>query len=168
MQIRKNRAFSVSGFAAHGLAVLSSNRGSDFSKLPSPVGSRQAAEKRTGWGLTLLLLTFLAPACAPNEPPPPPAIPRNLVLLTDTTQWNSSALIAYKDSLAGAGYRVVVSGFPGETPAELTVRLPWLLQPGVDLFLYDENLAGVPGRDSLLNYLELQGHPAKVRSVRKR
>jgi len=86
-------------------------------------------------------------------------------LLTDTTQWASSTLKVYKDSLENEGFRVIISGYPGETAAQLAARLPWLLQPGVDLFVYDEKRAGAAGGDSLVNYLELQGHPAEVRSV---
>lgn len=116
--------------------------------------------------LALLFLTFLAPACAPNEPPPASAPPKNIVLLTDTSQWESGQLTAYKDSLTTAGYRVLVSGYPGESAAELTARLPWLLQPGVDLFLYDHKLAGQAGQDSLTNFLNTMNHPAKVRLLK--
>lgn len=112
--------------------------------------------------LSLLLLLSLAPACAPNEPPLPPPIPKNIVLLTDTSRWAPTELQYYKDSLAAAGYRVLISGYPGETAAELLARLPWLLQPGVDKFIYDDRLAGPAGGDSLQNYLQTRGHPATV------
>ncbi len=115
---------------------------------------------------TLLLLTFLAPACAPNEPPPTSPPQKNIVLLTDTTQWKTNRLATYKDSLSQAGFRVLVSGYPNESAAELTARLPWLLQPGVDLFLYDENLAGTAGYDSLVNFLKVSGHPSRLESVK--
>ncbi len=117
--------------------------------------------------LPLLLLPFLAPACAPNEPPPANALPQNLVLLTDTARWQPGHLAAYKDSLVAAGYRVLVSGYRGESAAELSARLPWLLQPGVDLFLYDDRLAGQAGADSLTNYLKVTGHPALVQKVER-
>jgi hypothetical protein len=115
--------------------------------------------------IALLLLAVFAPACAPNEPPPERTIPRNLVLLTDTTQWKDGHLKSYKDSLTSTGYRVLVSGYPGENAAELTARLPWLLQPGVDLFLYDKRLAGDAGKDSLVNFLNMHEHPAKVSEI---
>jgi len=67
-----------------------------------------------------------------------------------------------KDSLAAAGDRVLISGYAGETAAELIARLPWLLQPGVDLFVYDDLLAGPAGQDSLTNYLKRTRHPAEV------
>lgn len=88
------------------------------------------------------------------------------MLLTDTTQWAPSLLSAYKDSLTEAGYRVLVSGYPGERAGELKARLPWLLQPGVEVFLYDERLAGAAGLDSLTAYLKSVGHPGILRSVR--
>lgn len=113
----------------------------------------------------LLLLAFIAPACAPNEPHPKKQIARNLVLLTDATSWEHGHLDRYKDSLTAAGYRVLVSGYPGESAGELSARLPWLLQPGVDLFLYDERLAGRAGKDSLVNFLKAAGHPAGVTEV---
>jgi hypothetical protein len=131
----------------------------------SRIGENFPFFKRTAVLSTLLLLTFIAPACAPNEPPPERAVSRNLVLLTDTTQWNNDHLEAYKDSLTAAGYRVLVSGYPSESAAELSARLPWLLQPGVDLFLYDERLSGKPGKDSLMNFLNTTGHPARVTEV---
>ena len=100
--------------------------------------------------LTLLLPTFLVPACAPNEPPPPSVTSGNLVLLTDTTQWETATLHHLQDSLATSGYRVIISGYPGETVDELMARLPWLLQPGVDILLYDDRLAGGAVFDSLV------------------
>lgn len=112
--------------------------------------------------LTLLLLLWLAPACAPDQPPPPPAAAQNLVLLTDTTRWAATTLRQYKDSLTTAGYRVLVSGYPGETTTALLARLPWLLQPGVDKFIYDDRLAGSKAGDSLRLFLEQRGHPAPV------
>ena len=115
--------------------------------------------------LALLLLPFLAPACAPNEPPAERVLPQNVVLLTDSTQWETSALTAYKDSLTSAGYRVLVSGYPNESAAALTARLPWLLQPGVDLFIYDNRLAGEAGKDSITNFLKRSGHSASVLDV---
>ncbi|MFK8161478.1 MAG: hypothetical protein AB8H12_03360 [Lewinella sp.] len=113
--------------------------------------------------LTLLLLTFLAPACAPKDSPPPPATLQNLVLLTDTTQWEAAKLHHLQDSLSANGYRVMTSGYPGETADELTARLPWLLQPGVDLLLYDNRLAGTAVFDSLVRQVGVLSPPTQVR-----
>ncbi|TXF91126.1 hypothetical protein FUA23_02545 [Neolewinella aurantiaca] len=115
--------------------------------------------------LSLLLLPFLAPACAPNEPAPQRKIPRNLVILTDSSDWKPGKLLRYTDSISSAGYRVLVSGYPEENAAALSARLPWLLQPGVDLFIYDDALAGPAGLDSLKNYLERTGHGAKIERI---
>lgn len=115
--------------------------------------------------LPLLLLPFLAPACAPNEPLPARVPSKNIVLLTDTSLWKTGKLTAYKDSLSATGYRVLVSGYPGESAAGLTARLPWLLQPGVDLFIYDNKLAGEAGKDSLINYLKANDHPARIQTI---
>jgi len=87
---------------------------------------------------------------------------KNLVLLTDTTQWKPPVLHRYKDSLQRAGYRVIISGTAGETAEELLARLPWLLQPGVDVFVYDERLVGSAGLDSLAAYLTRASHPATI------
>jgi hypothetical protein len=65
-------------------------------------------------------------------------------------QWEATTLHHLQDSLTTSGYRVITSGYPGETAAELTARLPWLLQPGVDVLLYDDRLAGAAAFDSLL------------------
>jgi len=73
--------------------------------------------------------------------------------------------MALQDSLSAAGNRVVISGYPGETAAELTARLPWLLQPGVDYFFYDHGLSGRAGEDSLRQYLNRTAHPAGVKSI---
>lgn len=117
--------------------------------------------------LTLLLLLAIAPACAP-EPVAANNGPaaRNLVLLTDTTQWTPGHLMNYRDSLTAAGFRVLVSGYPQESAAALAARLPWLLQPGVDVFIYDERLAGQAGLDSLRAYLARIQHPARIGEVR--
>lgn len=96
-----------------------------------------------------LFVLFLAPACAPAEPPPPPQRALATVLLTDTTVWQKEALLAFRDSLEKAGNRLVISGYPGETSADLVARLPWLLQPGTGRILYDERLAGSAAADSL-------------------
>ncbi|MBC6993188.1 hypothetical protein QWY85_20720 [Neolewinella lacunae] len=120
---------------------------------------------RGGWaGLPLLLIPFLAPACAPSPPAAAaaPLPPRPLVLLTDSTQWAAGALGNYRAKLEKEGYRVLVSGYPGETPAALVARLPWLLQPGVDRFVYDVRLSGAAGADSLRQALERLGHPAEL------
>lgn len=121
--------------------------------------------RRTFWaGWALLLIPFLAPACAPPDhataDAPPPRRP--LVLLTDTTQWRAGQLANYRAGLEKEGYRVLVSGYPGETPTALVARLPWLLQPGVDRFVYDVRLSGAAGADSLRQALQSLGHPARV------
>lgn len=118
--------------------------------------------------LILLLPLALAPACAPE----PAAehhvlVNRNLVLLTDTTQWSPGQLTDYRDSLTKVGYRVLVSGYPGESSAALAARLPWLLQPGVDVFLYDERLAGQAGLDSLRVYLTRVSSPALIQELKQ-
>ena len=147
-------------FSPNDVYSPSLSRGLDLLALrrtPRPSGRNKS------WGavfLTLLLLPFLAPACAPNEPPSKRTVPKNLVLLTDTSRWEAGRLVTYKDSLGKAGYRVLVSGYAGESAAELTARLPWLLQPGVDLFIYDNRLAGKAGKDSLVSFLKASGHPA--------
>lgn len=115
--------------------------------------------------LPLLLMVFLAPACAPNDAPPPPATSQNLVLLTDTALWEATELQHFQDSLATIGYRVVTSGYSGETAIELTDRLPWLLQPGVDLLLYDDRLAGAPAFDSLLRRVTLLSPHTEVQQL---
>lgn len=88
------------------------------------------------------------------------------MLLTDTMTWAPKGLDRYRDSLEAENYRVLVSGYPGETPAELAARLPWLLQPGVELFLYDPTLAGKEGADSLRRALESLGREIPVRLIR--
>ncbi len=89
-----------------------------------------------------------------------------MVVLTDSTTWSPPRLQAFRDSLQGEGFRVLISGYPAETAAEMVERLPWLLQPGVDVFLYDERLAGPAARDSLENALSRLGHPATVQRIR--
>jgi len=115
--------------------------------------------------LPLLWLLFFAPACAPYESPSAGKAARKLVLLTDTTQWTPHSLASCKDSLKNEGYRVIVSGYPGESAEELINRLPWLLQPGVDMLLYDKNLAGTAGYDSLRNYLGRQTNTTEIREI---
>lgn len=117
----------------------------------------------------LLLLLFLAPACAPTDAPPgkPPSSAKPLVLLTDASTWTAADLEHYRDSLEQENYRVLVTGYPNETPAALTARLPWLLQPGVDLFIYDEALAGPAGTDSLRAALQRLGHEAELTVLRR-
>ncbi|MFT5999261.1 MAG: hypothetical protein ACI81P_001718 [Neolewinella sp.] len=125
----------------------------------SPVTIITNMYRRLTIPLTLLLLTILAPACAPKDPPPPSESLQNLVLLTDTTQWEATALHHLQDSLATSGYRVLTSGYSGETATELLARLPWLLQPGVDVLLYDDRLAGAAAFDSLFQQVgELSGY----------
>ncbi|MEM6770866.1 MAG: hypothetical protein AAF597_09805 [Bacteroidota bacterium] len=118
----------------------------------------------------LLLVLLFAPACAPNDASVTVKKPRTLkplVLLSDADSWTSSGLDAYRDSLTKAGYRVLVSGFAGESTTELTERLPWLLQPGVELFIYDEKLAGPDGADSLRSALERLGQDTPVEILRR-
>lgn len=118
----------------------------------------------------LLLVFCLAPACAPSSDKEGKAEqqnPRPLVLLTDASTWAEEDLTTLKDSLEAAHYRVLVSGFSDETPEQLVARLPWLLQPGVSLFLYDEALAGATGEDSLRNALQRLGHDAPVQVLQR-
>lgn len=117
--------------------------------------------------LSLLFVPLLAPACAPAENTVEEVLPaRHVVVLTDTLQ-TGHGIRGFRDSLIGAGNRVLISGYPEETAEGLTARLPWLLQPGVDLFVYDQNLAGKPGEDSLRNYLDRMAHPAEVISLQR-
>ncbi len=117
--------------------------------------------------LSLLFVPLLAPACAPAENISEAILPtRHVVMLTDTLQ-TGHLVTDFRDSLLAAGDRVLISGYPGETAEELMARLPWLLQPGVDLFIYDQDLAGKPGEDSLRNYLNRMAHPAKVISLQQ-
>lgn len=115
---------------------------------------------------TLLLALFLAPACAPEKSVVEKFTSSHLVLLTDTLQWEAQRLEQYRDSLKTAGFRVLISGRSGETAPELKARLPWLLQPGVDLFIYDQRLAGKAGMDSLKSYLDFAGHPAETLALK--
>lgn len=105
---------------------------------------------------SLLFILLLAPACAPEhevlqskKAPPEKERPLPTVLLTDAEAWTETKLDALKDSLESTGHRVVISGYPNETAAQLAARLPWLLQPGTALIVYDPALAGVAGMDSL-------------------
>lgn len=84
------------------------------------------------------------------------------MLLTDTTRWLPGELQHYRDSLEAEDYRVLISGYPGESPAELTARLPWLLQPGVHVFVYDPALAGPAGADSLRTTIARLGREIPV------
>lgn len=118
--------------------------------------------------VTSLLVLLLAPACAPDNP----AItgtnrPQPLVLLTDTSQWEQTTLDTYRDSLQKTGYRVVISGFTDETSEQLLARLPWLLQPGVSLFIYDHRLAGAATEDSLRRHLQVLGRSVPVVALPK-
>ena len=121
--------------------------------------------------LSLLLLIALAPACAPASESPSSTeaalTDKPLVLLTDTAKWPQGALQHYRDSLQAAHYRVLVSGYPGESPGEISARLPWLLQPGVSLFIYDESLAGSTGADSLRVALRRLGQEIPVVVIRR-
>lgn len=119
--------------------------------------------------LSLLFILSFAPACAPNVEPSDgePEKARPLVLLTDTLSWKPGDLVAYRDSLESENYRVLISGFSGESPTQLVVRLPWLLQPGVALFLYDESLAGPAGGDSLRAVLQRMELDISVENVKR-
>lgn len=108
-----------------------------------------------------LLILLLAPACAPEAPPSPPAKSVAVVLLTDTTQWPAGELTMFRDSLETSNHRLVVSGYPGETPTDLVARLPWLLQPGTEKIIYDPRLAG-PAADSLRAAIERLGRTVDV------
>jgi hypothetical protein len=121
--------------------------------------------------LTLLFVLFLAPACAPNEQASEAeavaVVARPIVLLTDAETWSEVGLKQYKDSLEAKNYRVIVSGFTGETVGDLVARLPWLLQPGVDLFLYDSALAGPAGADSLRAYIGRMNLEIPVQEIKR-
>ncbi len=112
--------------------------------------------------LPLLLLIFCT--CAPPPEENTEEI-RNAVILTDMASWAPGELNDLRDSLTVAGYRTLVSGTAGETESELLSRLPWLLQPGIDLLLYDPRLAGRAVLDSLdkrldVRLLELERNPS--------
>ncbi|MEL7160981.1 MAG: hypothetical protein AAFN92_09490 [Bacteroidota bacterium] len=110
----------------------------------------------SSWIIPLILT--LAPACAPQDSSSEPR--KNLVFLTDTTRWPKTEWRAYRDSLEQTNHRIIISGYPEETATELRARLPWLLQPGVDVLLYDPRLAGSAGWDSLR--LFLKDHPLEL------
>lgn len=114
--------------------------------------------------LFCLLVLALAPACSPNEPPPPPPRPVHVVLLADTTAWPPGRLARLR-ATRPPGQRLLVTGFPGETTTELLARLPWLLQPGVDTFLYDTMSLGPTGADSVRTFLREWGTPVPVTAI---
>ena len=128
--------------------------------ITSPLSRGEGPRERRQVVLLILLLTLSS--CLPDVPPPPPEPTQNLVLLTDTTYWLPGELNAWRDSVLAEDYRLIVSGFPGETAADLVARLPWLLQPGVDRFVYDPRLAGPEGYDSLQTALTRWGHHAEI------
>ncbi|MTB51890.1 hypothetical protein [Lewinella sp. W8] len=119
----------------------------------------------SGW--TLLVLLLLAPACTPKENnTQSEERSEHLVLLTDAARWPEGRLAALKDSLQDENFRVVVSGYPGERTDELLARLPWLLQPGIDLMLVDPDFLSPAGVDSLKTFLAERGQPQiKVTSL---
>ena len=110
--------------------------------------------------LSLLLLTCAA--CLPDrrEPPPPPDF--RVVVVADTSRWAAGELLRLRADYAAPNFRLLITGYPGETAPALTARLPWLLQPGVDRFLYDTISLPPAGLDSLRRFLERSGHPASV------
>lgn len=119
-------------------------------------------------GFTLLIFLAIAPACAPASEEKVEQLPLSpLVLLTDEATWTAVELQHYRDSLELEHYRVLVSGYADETPAELMARLPWLLQPGVSLFIYDVALAGPAASDSLRNALRRLGHDTPVKVLER-
>lgn len=81
------------------------------------------------------------------------------MLLTDAERWPEDRLAALKDSLQDNNFRVVVSGYPDERTDELLARLPWLLQPGIDLLLVDPDFLSPAGVDSLKTFLAERGQP---------
>ena len=115
--------------------------------------------------LTSLLVLLFAPACAPEKAPDVRRISRPTVLLTAAESWSGNTLEAFRDSLESTGHRVVVSGYAGETAADLATRLPWLLQPGTTLILYDIKLAGPAGADSLRTVIDRLNRAVEVREV---
>lgn len=117
--------------------------------------------------LSLLLLGCLAPACSPKDEQSAPEDDslRHLILLTNAARWPEDELAVLRDSLAGEGCRVIVSGYPGEGVKQLVERLPWLLQPGVDVLLCDPKFLPATAVDSLRAYLDATGHPAEVNAL---
>ena len=122
--------------------------------------------------LPLLFVLTLAPACSPDPPPADPvtnpAAPaarthQNIVFLTDSTVWGAGKLDAISSAVTMRGDRMLITGNPDETPASMTERLPWLLQPGVDVFLYDARFLGQDYADTLRNWLSENGHAAEVK-----
>jgi len=119
-----------------------------------------------GWIALLFTLVVWAPACAPDrQSPETEPAPKKLVLLTDSTDWAPGELNDFRQIKEAEGYRMLISGTPGETQESLLARLPWLLQPGVDVLLYDPELAGPGTTDSLVARLGSLAHPARVRSL---
>ena len=112
--------------------------------------------------LTLLFLLLLAPACSPNQPTAEAPEQQKVLILTDSTAWKSDRIARLRADFTARGDRVLISGEAGETAGELGVRLPWLLQPGADVIVYDPGLAGAAGYDSLRSVLGRTGHPASL------
>lgn len=98
-------------------------------------------------GLVISLATSLA--CTRDKPAAIDGAIRQhtyTLVLIDTTnstpQWLAKLR---KDS----SRTVAVSGYAGETSKALLQRLPWLLQPGVDTIVYDQQFLGPEIADSL-------------------
>lgn len=116
--------------------------------------------------LSLLTLLFalltLAPACSPTEPALEETEQLKVLILTDSTAWRSDRISRIRADHEKRGDRVLISGEDGETAETLGARLPWLLQPGADVIVYDPGLAGPVGYDTLHSRLGRLGHPASL------
>lgn len=104
----------------------------------------------------------LVPACAPNKPPDANTEKRKVVFLTDSTHWTDSYTSDLRVMLEEEGARTLVSGEADETLGNLLSRLPWLLQPGVDVFYLDRNFAGQHAKDSLEANLSQLGYMVEI------
>ena len=81
---------------------------------------------------------------------------RNAVLLIDPLHTRARAQDSLRTALEADGYRVLLSPTTGESTAETVARLPWLLQPGVGLVVYDGDTALL--RPHLPSYVRLLGN----------
>ncbi|NJC26447.1 hypothetical protein [Neolewinella antarctica] len=110
----------------------------------------------------LLYVLAWAPACAPNGPTEEKARQLKVVILTDSTAWVDDRIRKLGAQLASEGARVLYSGDSTDSATTLTARIPWLLQPGVDVIYYDTALAGEGTGDSVASVLLRLGHPAEL------
>ena len=78
---------------------------------------------------------------------------RNAVLLIDTLRTRARARDSLREVLESDGYRVLLSPTTGEEVGETVARLPWLLQPGVGVIVYDGDTAAL--RPHLPTYVRL-------------